>query len=378
MENAEKNHISWVDLLRIVACFLVVIAHCCDPFVGQFDSNRPDFLSGVFWGSFVRPCVPLFVMISGVLLLPLKSDMSTFYKRRTNRIIIPLIFWSLVTPVLYYLYLNFGVDTSSPNIVMDDFTWGATMSKLYTFIFNFNYTTIPLWYIYMLIGLYLIMPVISAWLVQASQKDVRWFLYIWGVSMFLPYIQMLAPVLGYTGNYGNMSLLGVCDWNPYGTFYYFSGFLGYIVLAYYLVKYPLNWSWTKTLYIAIPLFLAGYIVTLLGYLYTQKHAPGDYAALEVIWYFSGINVFVMTFSMFIVMQKIKIKPSGFINTVASLTFGIYLCHFIIVQMGYDLIYPRIALPAYLQIPLMAVFVFSISLCIAWLMSKNRLTRKLIM
>lgn len=47
-------------------------------------------------------------------------------------------------------------------------------------------------------------------------------------------------------NYSNMPEdridLGNCDWNIYGRFYYFSGFIGYLLLAYYLVKYPLNWS----------------------------------------------------------------------------------------------------------------------------------------
>lgn len=34
--NSRGSHIAWVDFLRILACFLVVLAHCCDPFVGKF------------------------------------------------------------------------------------------------------------------------------------------------------------------------------------------------------------------------------------------------------------------------------------------------------------------------------------------------------
>lgn len=67
--NSRGSHIAWVDFLRILACFLVVLAHCCDPFVGSFDGSF-NFKSAVFWGSLVRPCVPLFAMISGVLLFP--------------------------------------------------------------------------------------------------------------------------------------------------------------------------------------------------------------------------------------------------------------------------------------------------------------------
>lgn len=378
MTTISREHIAWVDLLRVMACFLVVVSHSCDAFVGQFDNNYSEFLTGTLIGSLVRPCVPLFVMISGVLLLPVNMDMPTFYSKRAKRLLIPFIFWSLLLPVLYYLYINSGVKIVSPTIVFEDHSLGMTLQKLYTFVFNFNYDTTPLWYVYMLIGLYLFIPIISAWLKQAEKRDIKIFLRIWIISMCLPYIQMLAPLLGYTGNFGNMGLLGICDWNPYGMFYYFSGFLGYIVLAYYLKTYPFQWSWNKTLLVAITLFLIGYAATAGGFILTQKYYPGSYANLEIIWYFSGINVFLTTFSVFIVMQKLKVKGSPMLTKIAALTFGIYLCHFIFVQLGYDLIYPNIAVPAFLKIIMIAVFSFAISLFVIWLMSLNKITRKVIM
>lgn len=378
MKAESAEHIVWVDLLRIIACLLVILSHCCDPFVGQFDNNHYEFLTGAYIGSLVRSCVPLFVMISGVLLLPVKMDMATFYSKRAKRLVIPFIFWSMMLPVLYFLYVNSGIKIISPNIIPEDHTLGMTLQKLYTFVFNFNYDTIPLWYVYMLIGLYLFMPILGGWLKQASKRDIQWFLRIWIISMCLPYLQMLAPLLGYTGNYGNMGLLGVCDWNPYGMFYYFSGFLGYLVLAYYLVQYPFNWTWKRTLSVAIPLFLIGYAVTAGGFILTQKYFPGSYANLEIVWYFSGINVFLMTFAVFIVMQKIKVKPSPLVTKVAALTFGVYLCHFIFVQLGYDLIYPNIPVPAFIKIIMIAVFSFTVSLLVAWLISLNKVTRKVIM
>lgn len=61
--------------------FLVVFAHCCDPFVARFDTDRPTFLQGCALGSAVRCCVPLFVMMTGVLLFPVRNGMSEFYKK---------------------------------------------------------------------------------------------------------------------------------------------------------------------------------------------------------------------------------------------------------------------------------------------------------
>lgn len=101
--NSLGSHIAWVDFLRILACFLVVLAHCCDPFVGSFDGSF-NFKSAVFWGSLVRPCVPLFAMISGVLLFPVTLEMGAFYSRRLKRVLVPLIVWSLALPLLYFGY----------------------------------------------------------------------------------------------------------------------------------------------------------------------------------------------------------------------------------------------------------------------------------
>lgn len=303
--------------------------------------------------------------------------MSAFYRKRIGRIALPLVFWSLALPALYCVYLNCGGTTSNPQVVMEDHTLRATLTKLYTFVFNFNYDTTPLWYLYMLVGLYLIMPILSVWLQQASRRDLKLALWLWGATLVLPYIGMAAPMLGYAGNYGNPGILGVCDWNPYGTFYYVSGFAGYLVLAYYLVKYPPAWSWRRTLALGIPMFAAGYAVTAFGYLAMQSRFPGNYAYLEIVWYFTGINVFLMTFPVFLVVRKLRLKPRRWLARLASLTFGIYLCHFIFVQIGYDLIGTIGSLPVLACIVLTACCAFAVSAALVWLMSRWKWTWKLV-
>ena len=228
----------------------------------------------------------------------------------------------------------------------------------------------------MLIGLYLIMPILNAWLVQAQQKDIKTVLMVWGVSLFLPYVKMFAPMLGYQGNYGHMGLLGECDWNVYGTFYYLSGFVGYLILAYYLKKYPLNWNWSKTLLICVPLFVVGYLITSLGYVITNEYYPGNYAYLEIVWYFSGINVFMMTFPIFVIIQKLAPPSKPILSKIASLTFGVYLCHFTFTFLSYD-IYNTPALPYLVRIILSAITTFTIAITLVWVLSKFRLTEKLI-
>lgn len=376
MPHNGRENIGWIDLLRIIACGLVVFAHCCDPFVAHFDANRGMFLTGVFAGSLARPSVPLFAMMTAVLLLPIKSGTTIdgFYKKRIGRIIAPLVFWSLALPLMAFIYftvLNPG--TANPQLSVGDYTAATLVQRLYTFIFNFNFDTTPLWYLYMLIGLYIVMPIINSWLTQATRKEIKTILYIWGFTLFLPYIKMAAPALGYAGNYGHTGLLGECDWNVYGTFYYISGFIGYIILAYYLKRYPLNWSRKKTMAICLPMFALGYAITSVGYVVTNEYFPGNYAYLEILWYFTGINVFMMTFPIFITVQMLNTKPRKWLSKAAKFTFGVYLCHFTFTFLGYDL-FDIPELPYILRIALATITTATISAALVWVMSKFRPTK----
>ncbi len=372
----KRTYIPWIDFLRIFACFLVVLCHSCDAFVASFD-NSFSFHTAVFIGSLVRPCVPLFAMMSGILLFPIKTDLATFYKKRIGRIIIPLLFWSIALPIAFALYAYFIQKSPNGLISIEKYTVEGTMTKIITSIFNFNYDTTPLWYIYMLIGIYLIIPIFGSWLDRASKKDIQIFLGFWIVTLVLAYIKMAAPLLGYNGNYGNTGIWGVCTWNEFGTFYYFSGFIGYIVLAYYLVKFPLNWSWNKTLSIAVPLFLIGFVITFSGFLITQKYFPANYANLEIVWYFCSINVAMMTFSVFIIFQRLKVRESKALKDWSLATFGIFLSHFIIVQGISDLFFKIPYLPAGLKIILIAVISFVLSYLVTKLFDTNSITRRFV-
>lgn len=90
--NTQSNSITpsrivWADLLRLVAIIMVICIHCSDPFnVSPEARSNPDYnLWGSIYGAFLRPCVPLFVMLTGMLLLPIQQDMEQFYKKRMLR-----------------------------------------------------------------------------------------------------------------------------------------------------------------------------------------------------------------------------------------------------------------------------------------------------
>ena len=95
-----RSHVVWLDVVRFVAMFTVVCCHSADPFnfyPGEPPANIDQIkFWGAAYGSFLRPCVPLFVMITGALLLPLKDDTSVFYKKRISRVFWPFLIWSVL------------------------------------------------------------------------------------------------------------------------------------------------------------------------------------------------------------------------------------------------------------------------------------------
>jgi len=376
----EKDHHTWIDLLRIFACFMVVLSHSSDPFIAQFEKDYSAFFSGAFFGSIVRSCVPLFIMISGYLLLQEKLDnMGHFYNKRAKRLIIPFVTWSIVLPILYFLYVNYSPIGLTSSLQKSDFTAEATWKKIYLSIFNFNYDTTVLWYMYMLFGLYFFLPIIGGWIQNSSKENIQYYLIFWLTTLFLPYIEWLAPQLGYNGNFGNRGILGVCDWNVHGTFHYFSGYMGYMVLAYYLRTYPIRWERRPLVLICSILFLVGFTMTFIGTVSVINSPIDRYKNIEIVWNFVGVNVFLMTVPIFIIFQNINVSPRAWIRKISALTLGIYLCHFFIVQVYYDLLKPISAsLPAVLQIVVLTCLTFVTALLITYLLSLHKLFRKTIM
>lgn len=252
----ETSRVIFLDYLRVIACFMVVMVHACEFYycteAGAILANDTDRL----WVSLIdgafRQSVPLFVMASSFLLVPLTTDATTFFKRRFSRVFVPFLVWSL-------LYAVVPVLTGS----MSGDIWERVTAILYTA----NMDSGHLWFIYMLIGIYLVMPVISPWINQVSKRGEEVFLAIWFLSTFTGYLRPLTTYVW-----------GEVFWNNFHALYYFSGYIGYVVLAHYIRKY-VDWSLKKTLAVAVPLILVGYAFTA-GLFYTHSLESTDYAYVE--------------------------------------------------------------------------------------------------
>lgn len=159
----KPSRLVWLDLMRLVAMLMVIGVHCIDPFyISPTLGKIPEYRYwAAIYGSLLRPSVPIFVMMTGLLLLPIKeTSLSIFYKKN-YRVLFPFIIWSILYNIFPWITGLLGL----PKEIIGDFFCYVQSNESQTLIdsmkdiamipFNFSFKENHMWYIYILIGLYL-------------------------------------------------------------------------------------------------------------------------------------------------------------------------------------------------------------------------------
>ena len=332
--NSTKNNNRevWVDWMRVIACFMVMVVHSTEPFYLGGDGaqilTRADMWWSAAFDSMVRMCVPLFIIASSYLQFPLHYSTGEFFKRRAVRILVPFALWSVV----YALY------------------WGEPVDNLKSLLLNFNYAAGHLWFVYMLIGVYLVMPLLSGWACEVGKRELQVYLGIWLAITVIPLLRDWVSTDGLALTYGPTGiprqalypLWGEASWNTYGTFYYLSGFMGFLLLGLYFRRFAQVETWGRTLAKAVPLYVAGFAITAGGFirrvLVTGNNSFPATAGLdqavwwETTWGYDTLGVALMAIGSIMMLRKINAHGS-FYNTVllkvSRASYGMYLCHMIV-------------------------------------------------
>lgn len=332
----------WIDLVKVIAIFMMIAVHCTDNVTPAERSEAWYNLWGSVYGSFMRPAIPLFVMVTGALLMPIKMEITAFYRKRLLRLVVPFLIWSLLYNFFPYFSGLMGV---KPDVVNDFFAWvtpsqtfASALEAIVAIPLSFSYYAVQMWYVFALIGIYLYMPFFSAWLKNSTKKEQHIFLVIWFVTLFIPYIrEYLLPLLGENIEKG---LWGVCSWNEFGMLYSFTGFNGYLLLGYYLNENPVKWSTLKMILVFIPMFIVGYLVTFFGFKSITAVPGASVEMVELFYTYCSPNVLMLTIPIFVFVQRVSIKSIFAIKLLKSLsvsTFGIWMSHYLFLGPCYMLV-----------------------------------------
>ncbi len=172
------------DLIRTLAIFLVILLHASNEILQAPSVPQEYWWTAVAYKSVSLVCVPLFVMLSGALLLQpakLNEPIRVFLKKRLSRIGLAFAFWSAV-------YLAWGFFLTNTPVTLGNIGKGI----LYDLFSGANY---QFWFIYLIVGLYLITPILRVIIAYGSDRILRYLLLLWFVGIAIVPILQLASGL---------------------------------------------------------------------------------------------------------------------------------------------------------------------------------------
>jgi len=292
----------WISNLRVFATLTVIMLHCAAGgiyLLGKIPNSWWWFCNAS--NAFGRFAVPIFVMLSGYLLLGKYKNLTDFLTKRFSRILLPFLIWTII----FMTWGNyFGIIPAEKtklefvDILKKILTGGAGGSG-------------HLWFVYMLLGLYLFSPIISRWIVHATDQEVKFFLIMWFVACTIyPYFEK------YLGIKINFEIR------------YFSGYLGYFVLGFFLGNLQMNLPQTKIGFISLAVFLISWIITFVGIYFSTVSNNKIYES-SLFDYLSP-SVILMSISAFLCFKNL-LNFEIFSTLTAKLdkfSFGMYLMHLI--------------------------------------------------
>ena len=300
-----QRRIPYLDILRVIACLLVILIHTP---IRQYEAyyNTPSIANAIYTVLVAVNC-NLFFMITGALLLPVTMPGKRFLRRRLRVVLFPLVVWTTV----YLLEHAFLLHNFTP--------------RLLTSIL-FHPVEGLLWYVYVLLVIYVTLPLVSKCIDAIGKRGVEVVLVLWVLSSFIPY------------QHGVFMEASQYSHNMFGAF---ANYYGYVLLGYYLHQYGLpvftrqhGWKWALLLLfgiVAMPLF--EFLVQGRFGITWQQH-------IDTITNDISVNNIAMATLIFVVVQHFapkqydaKVHPAAatWWPLLSRCTFGIYLSQMIILR-----------------------------------------------
>lgn len=294
----KTDRLLYADALRAFAIILVVIIHVAAyPVVSLAESASYAWWIANFFDSVARPAVPLFIMLSGLLLLnPSRQESPlTFLRRRMTRILIPFITWALV----YFFWRHwYHGESISPLPLLHELLNGPVYTHF--------------WFVYMLVGLYLLIPLLQVFVRHASQQHIRYFLVLWFITV------SLLPLLN--------KFTGIPVAIYLGTSIHFTGYLilGHVLSTVSLKQNQIRWGLAGLLLLTTVTAVGTYLTTqqasgVLDEYFYNNFSP-NLIGMSILWF-----IVIKSINFSVVRDRFHYIWLG-TTTLASTSYGIYLVH----------------------------------------------------
>lgn len=353
MQPENKKRILWLDLARVISIFFVIIIHSASPLYNNWALPLSQWMAGNIYNSIARVSVPLLFMISGYLLLNRQESIRSFYVRRMQKVVVPLLAWS----VIYLVWSNHGYA---------NFTFINAL-KAITFAILTGPAHYHLWFVYALLAIYLFVPILRTFIRAADESMLWYFALIWFI---------FGPLLDYVGqrflNFTIAINLG-----------FFTEYIGYFYLGFMIGR--MNFS-RRVSNLAGLVYAALTVYTIYA-TYSGSVIKGGY--FDFYLNYLRLNIVLMTVGAFVWLkyvgenlnERLGEKFAQVMRHLSGTTFGIYLIHVMILTLlklgifGFKLT-PFSAAPI-IMVPLLAFVVLIISYVVVAILQRIPFVRAIV-
>ena len=284
-----KERFFFLDLVRAFSLICIIWCH----------TNTIEFDSYLFekikW--FIGKCgVPLFFIISGYLAFPQNKPIVQYFTSKVNRVVIPFLLWVVIYAITETL-------SNNPIVLDHDIL---------------NEGSAHLWFIYVIIGLYLTVPILDSFLRNVNKKILQFYLLIWVVTTLFPLIIFKFNIQYY-------------EHNVLYTLNSFFGYIGYFVLGFYVRRYGADSRLFKTRTIIGCLISSFLLIGIYFFVFDCRTViVSDYKGLPILLY--SIAVLGILYKLSPIVERFKYRH--IVTSLSIYSFGIYLCHMIVVRYLY--------------------------------------------
>lgn len=330
------------DILRIAACFSVIMLHSSSQFWYDIPVNQTSWLVANSYDASFRFGVPIFVMISGALFLTPEKEISVkrLYTHNIIRLAVAYGFWSCV----YGLW-------DARFFVPSEAGWKSYLLEMLGGSYH-------LWFVPMMIGIYMLLPVLKSWVQHASRKNIEYFLLLFlifqiGKETLLVFIQSGSIRQAV----GMLSVEMAC------------GYVGYFVLGYYMASIRIPRKLHRWVYVAGATGLV--LAVLCGNLQSLRAGEPKAGAYDSFSLFT----FAVVAAIFLLgveglsKSTYSGKWSKVIQELSASTFGIYLMHILVLDWLKGKGIHSMTVNNIAGIPILALVCFVISCCITALLRR---------
>ncbi len=343
-----RERVIYFDVLRIAAIFFVMILHIAAENWGYTDVNTYEWSMMNIYDSISRWGVPILVMISGSLFLSRNISIERLYKKNILRLVIIFIVWSLGYSLLFNIIVNYS---------------------LKSFISGFIKGHFHLWFLYMIIGLYMITPFLR--IIVEDERLTRHFLLLaLAFTVIIP--EIISVISVFSEKYGEWVESVVSQ----AHIKFVLGYSMYFVLGYYLSTKQINRKNSLLIYL---MGLVGFVSTIV---LTSIVSRKTNVASDIFYNNLTINVMLESVAVFVLAKnnihndKVSNKAKMIIAKLSKYSLGAYLLHILAITfIRKFLSLTNISFNPLFSIPIISILTFVLSFGVSSILNHIPIIKK---